>query len=119
MSDTWGMPGAASFMGKPTGAQLAAEAEQDRRRALTGTPEDMAAERARQLKVLTDRHDAMLAAADHPILSALLQAHGPRGEGLFPSCFECPAVNNQCGDSDPESWPCGVWTFISDRMETP
>lgn len=108
-----------SFMGKPTGAQLAAEAEQARRRALTGTPEDMAAERARQLKVLTDRHEAMLAAADHPILIALLEAHGPRGEALFPTCSACPEVNSQYGDSDPEDWPCGLWTFISDRMETP
>lgn len=119
MTDTWGMSGAASFMAKPTTAQQAAEAHQAWRRSLTGSPEDIHAERDRQRKVLTDRHATLLATVDHAVLKALIEAHGPSGEVEFPTCSTCPEIHDDYGDSDPRDWPCDVWTFISDRMETP
>ena len=96
------------------------DAERARHRPLMGTPRENRAVRERQLKVLTNRHAWMLAVAKDPILRALIEAHAPLcGDLLFPDCVECPEQAHQTGDSDPESWHCPVWRFISDRMEGP
>lgn len=89
---------------------------------LYGTDEEVARERDRQFRALKDWHAELLReTAGNPVLHALIEAHGPKPErdGPWAHCSECPEVNNQDGDSDPEYWPCGVWIFISDRMETP
>ncbi len=79
--------------------------------------ERLRAERAGELKALTDRHAWLLANAAHPVLHALIEAHGPDSDSEWPDCRQCPDVPNNYGDSDLESWPCPVWSFVSDRME--
>jgi hypothetical protein len=81
------------------------------------TPEEEAriaaaeAEHAATDKALRARHAWLLEHAPHPILRALIEAHRPASDGEFPACAECPEIPNEYGDSDPESWPCRVWTF--------
>lgn len=65
-----------------------------------------------------ERHQTLLAGSPHPILTALLTAHGPSDASLYPTCSECePVVSGMYGDSEPTDWPCKVWKFISDRTD--
>lgn len=88
------------------------------------TPEEEAriaaapAERKAEDQTNRDRHAWMLANAPHPILGALVEAHGPAGDDVYPSCSACPAIHDDYG-SEPADWPCPVWAFVSDRMEKP
>ncbi len=110
----WGIPGAQAYLSKPTAAR---EAQAARQRTALGSAEEVRAQREQQVGVLRARHTAMLERATDPILRALVEAHGPSGTSqLWPTCSECPEVPDEYG-SEPESWPCGVWWFISDRME--
>lgn len=122
MTDTnWAIPGAGQFLRKPTAPHDAAEAAMEaRRRTALGTAEEVRAQRQREVDVLRARHEAMLGHARDPIVKALIEAHSPQGdERLWPSCMGCPSVPDMYGDSEPEGWPCSVWVFISERMETP
>jgi hypothetical protein len=112
----WAIPGAQAFLSKPTTAHEAAEARAARQRSAVGTVKEIQAQREREIGTLRARHEVMLSRATDPILRALIEAHGPSGNRLWPDCAECPPVPNEY-DTDPESWPCGVWMFISDRLE--
>jgi hypothetical protein len=78
------------------------------------------AEHAAEDKALRERHAWLLEHAPHPILRALIEAHRPDRDGLWADCPECPRSPGEIdGDDVPEAWPCPVWRFISDRMESP
>lgn len=115
MTDTnWAIPGARDFLTKPTAAHAAA-AHAARQRTALGSAEEIRAQREHQAAALRARHEQMLARATDPILKALIEAHGPTGNRLWPDCAGCPSVPDEY-DSVPEDWPCGVWMFVSDRM---
>jgi hypothetical protein len=65
-----------------------------------------------------DRHSHLLRVASHPVLTALIEAHGPVGDGVYPSCATCRGWEDETTgeQTTPEDWPCPVWLFISDRM---
>jgi hypothetical protein len=114
MTDSnWAIPGAGVFLRKPTAAQEQAGV---RHKTALESSEDVRAQRDREVAVLHARHAWMLANAPHPILAALVEAHGPhRDDDRWPDCAACPPNSDDYGD-EPASWPCGVWSFISDRM---
>jgi hypothetical protein len=67
-----------------------------------------------------ERHAWMLDNVADPILRALIEAHRPDRDGLWADCPECPRPPSEIdGDDVPEAWPCPVWRFISDRLESP
>lgn len=67
-----------------------------------------------------ERHAHLLRISDHPVLTALVEAHGPASADRYPVCVACPAPPSEYdGDPQPTDWPCPVWVFISDRMEKP
>lgn len=116
MSDTnWAIPGAQAYLSKPTAASAASAAAA---RESLARSEKVRAARDRELADLYARHAWLIANAPHPILAALVEAHGPHGDPRtqWPDCAACPP-NADDYDSWPASWPCGVWSFISDRME--
>ena len=109
----WAIPGAPAYLSKPTAASEAA--------APPKTPlksaDEVRAQRDREIADLYARHAWLIANAPHPILAALVEAHGPHGDDdRWPDCAACPANSDDYGD-EPASWPCSVWSFISDRME--
>lgn len=119
MTDSnWAIPGVNVYLGKPTAASEANTARIAQQRTAYGTPEEIRAQREREAATLRARHATMLAAGTDPIVHALIEAHSPDSADVFPGCAACPTVYDEY-DSGPESWPCGVWSFISDRMETP
>lgn len=83
-------------------------------RTLHGTSEENLATREVYHKVLTDRHEHLLNVIPDPILRELIEAHGPQG-GWDATCAACDPVYDEY-DSEPASWPCVVWTFVSDRL---
>lgn len=90
------------------------------------TPEEEAriaaaeAEAAAEDKAHRDRHAWLLEHAPHPVLQALIEAHCPASADQFPDCAACSAPPSEInGNPEPTSWPCDVWLFISNRLETP
>jgi hypothetical protein len=65
-----------------------------------------------------DRHAHLLRFSSHPVLTTLIEAHGPVDSDCFPTCDTCPPTHDDYG-SEPAGWPCPVWVFVSDRMEKP
>jgi hypothetical protein len=115
MTDTnWAIPGAQVYLSKPTAASEAAA----RPKTALQSAQEVRAQRDREVAALYARHAWLVANAPHPILAALVEAHGPHGDSntQWPDCAACPANSDDYGD-EPASWPCGVWSFISDRME--
>lgn len=114
MTDTnWAIRGAQAYLSKPTTASAA------RPQTALETAEKVRADRDREIADLYARHAWLVANAPHPILAALVEAHGPHGDPntQWPDCAACPPNSDDYGDSWPAEWPCGVWSFISDRME--
>lgn len=68
-----------------------------------------------------DRHRWMVEHADHSILKALLEAHGPDDSATpTDACWTCePTTWDTYGNPTPRQWPCPVWAFINDRMPNP
>lgn len=90
------------------------------------TPEEQAriaaaeAEATAEDRAQRERHAWLLAHAPHPILRDLIEAHRPDSDDRWPDCAECPRPPSEHDGSDvPTAWPCDVWSFVSDRMETP
>jgi hypothetical protein len=90
------------------------------------TPEEEARIAAAEAEAIAEdranreRHMWMLGVITDRILNALLNAHAPGSDDRYPNCGECPQPPSEIdGDPVPESWPCPVWMFISDRLEGP
>lgn len=98
------------------GARLVADTLAGSNRTLRGTDEEITAARVAEREIYTDRHAYLLTEIDNPVLHALVVAHGPSSDALFPDCAECPPTPNGWEDEDPVAWPCPVWMFVSDRM---
>lgn len=109
----WAIPGAQAYLSKPTAASASA-----RTKTASETAAEVRAQRDREIAALRARHAWLVANAPHPILAALVEAHGPHGDSdtRWPDCAACPPNSDDYGD-EPAEWPCGVWSFISDRME--
>lgn len=65
-----------------------------------------------------EQHGAVVQAADHPVLLAVLELHRPRRPeyGPWPAseCHGCP------GDAEygAEAWPCETWQLVADRLQS-
>ncbi len=108
-------------MNKPTEAHESAAAAADAARAnWRQVFAQIRADHAARTRSLRQRHEHLLKFAGHPVLTALLEAHGPDRESddPYPKCAACPEEYTGSDYEHPD-WPCSVWEFISERMETP
>jgi hypothetical protein len=72
-----------------------------------------------------ERHRWMAEHAEHPVLKALVEAHGPDDDGAGGLvCWGCEPVHydklmRPLLNPEPVPWPCSVWEFVNDRMPNP
>jgi hypothetical protein len=74
---------------------MTADPAKSQRQTAYGTPEQIKAQRENEARTLRERHAWMLTNAADPILRALIEAHRPRNDDLFPDCAGVPRAGQR------------------------